>query len=1189
MTDGIVIQTACLGRPFRLGMLYDCRSDKLIPGMTLWNDKMLKSALNTTPQVGSDFEVIAEDSLEEKASKLDISGSLKLSFMGGLIEVSGSAKYLDDRKTSKQQSRVSLKYWSTSHFEQLTMEQLGNVEYPDVFSKKIATHVVTGVLYGADAIFVFDRMVSENENVRNVNGQVEALIKCLPGMSSIKGEVSIKMDENKKQNASKIECKFHGDLQLKQNPTTFEDAVHVFQQLPELLKGESGPCVIPKKVWLYPLSSLDSAAAKLVRDISVSLVSQAQHVMEELLDYSMECNDLMKSQICSEFTGIRTQISKFKSMVLQYRTEFSKQLCQLLPAIREGGKEEALLADLFTSKESSPFSTHSVNQWLQQRRNDIGILDSQLKSFRKVKCIKLLSSASDLGAIVNDHEYEYVVCFSFQMLKGNDPLLEKMETFLSTTQIPPPKGEAELWSKDQSIMAGMRKHVSKFTKFAQVNENREKVIFIVADLSHERSEGGTTILLYHNGESTKFDPPSTPNDIKEVQTTQSTVSLEWTKPNECESVSHYTVEYCEEQKKSKNEWKSEKCNREFIQVCSLHPATSYCFRVRAECKAGVSEFMELKAPVCTRKSDRLAEIMLAMSVKEESKKGPTIYKVNGDEMPLSDTLHKVSIGQPRRDVKEKVLMVLGATGAGKSTLINGMINYIFGVQWKDRFRFKLISEIGTSQAVSQTSKITAYTIYCMDGSKIDYNLTIIDTPGFGDTSGLERDKQITKQIKDFFSVKGRNGISHLDGIGFVTQSALSRLTPTQQYIFDSILSIFGKNVAENIFVMVTFADGQYPPVMSAIEAANIPQSGFFKFNNSAIFADVTQEKSTNEDDEEEEDNFDQMFWKMGVSSFKKFFTTFKKAETVSLTMTKDVLQVRECLETNVMGLQGQMKACLGEMEVLRQERDILKKHENEIATNQNFSKPVKVPYYDTQKTAKDEFVTNCLRCSQTCHWSCAFSDDDDKKYCSAMDRNGDAAKCTVCDGCHWREHKNTGVRFILKYRMETRTLEDLKKKYKTALQGKQAVEDMLKISQTKLEDEHAKLHQMIEESQQCLKKLDEIALKPNPLTQVQYIELLINSEKQQAKEGWMERVQYLEDTKQQAELLALMKDANDVDRRIEEEERKGEQGWEKKVLTLQQVKRIKCEVENIQKQRQEAKQGLWGTIKAAGKAMLGLN
>jgi energy-coupling factor transporter ATP-binding protein EcfA2 len=58
------------------------------------------------------------------------------------------------------------------------------------------------------------------------------------------------------------------------------------------------------------------------------------------------------------------------------------------------------------------------------------------------------------------------------------------------------------------------------------------------------------------------------------------------------------------------------------------------------------------------------------------------------------------------------ILVMGATGSGKTTLINGMINYIFNVQWEDTFRFQLIQEqtAGRSQVDSQTSRITAYDI-----------------------------------------------------------------------------------------------------------------------------------------------------------------------------------------------------------------------------------------------------------------------------------------------------------------------------------------------------------------------------------------------------------------------------------------------------------------------------------------------
>ena len=41
--------------------------------------------------------------------------------------------------------------------------------------------------------------------------------------------------------------------------------------------------------------------------------------------------------------------------------------------------------------------------------------------------------------------------------------------------------------------------------------------------------------------------------------------------------------------------------------------------------------------------------------------------------------------------KEKTIMVVGATGVGKSTLIDGLINFHLGVAWNETARFKLIS------------------------------------------------------------------------------------------------------------------------------------------------------------------------------------------------------------------------------------------------------------------------------------------------------------------------------------------------------------------------------------------------------------------------------------------------------------------------------------------------------------------
>ena len=535
---------------------------------------------------------------------------------------------------------------------------------------------------------------------------------------------------------------------------------------------------------------------------------------------------------------------------------------------------------------------------------------------------------------------------------------------------------------------------------------------------------------------------------------------------------------------------------------------------------------------------------LAVRMKDQS---TVIYnpasKISALKLPIKQTMYiakkgvaKYVLGAPTpgKVVSERVLMVVGATGAGKTTLINGMVNYIFGVEWDDDFRLMLVTEnTAKSQAHSQTSLITAYTIYPRHGSKFQYALTIIDTPGFGDTRGLERDKTIVQQIQEFFFIKDGNGIDHLDGIGFVAQASLARLTPIQNYVFHSILSVFGNDVANNLFIMVTFADGMDPPVMAAIAEAKIECKKYYKFNNSALLA--SNEKKSHDEDEE----FDKMFWKMGFISFKRFFDDFAKAEGVSLYLTKEVLRERKQLEVIVQGLQQQISAGVAKLEELRQEEIVLQQREAEVATNKDFKYTVEVTKQRKIDLPTGRYVTNCLVCNFTCHDDCIYSNNKDKYQCSAMDNGGEEdAKCCICpQKCHWEKHVNNPYYFEIYKEKEERTSEELQEKYKTALQGRSKVEAILSQINCYLLTVEDDVISKVTEVQRALQRLDKIALKQSPLTQVQHLDLLIEAEKQEGKPGYQSRIQIYEKAKKEAQILETAKN-NPEQLRILKEQRK---------------------------------------------------
>ncbi|XP_032903597.1 uncharacterized protein LOC116990166 [Amblyraja radiata] len=1235
------LQLAALGRPFQLGMLYDCRSDTLIQGVTLWDLQTLHKNLDRRDEPSTKFHIIASNSMESKSAALNVSGSLKASFLGGLVKVKGSAKFLSDTKASEQQARVTLQYKATTRFDQLAMNHLGkhNITYPSVFDEGSATHVITAVLYGAQAFFVFHQMASSTEKMQNMQGNMEAIIKLLPKIA-LQGEVSVEMTEEQKSHAEKFSCTFYGDLPLKNNPTTFKDAINIYATLPNLL-GPDGEHSVPITVWLYPLNKLDSKAAQLVRGISVGLVNRCQCALEQLNELVMRCKDLMKDSIAVQFSEIRQMLQQFREMCLEHTQIFQENLAAVLPTIRGGREEEGLLANILNNTEKSPFNGQSLTTWLDDEEREMKAVRRYLSLFQDVPIVK---SKGELDDKLMDPATDYVVCFTFTTLHRRDFYLSEANNYLRSItakkmQLPPSvdgacaTGHSEHWFNSRSVSQKMKEQSQSFLDFATVNKADEKVKFLVSSVQND-SIVGASIYLYEGGfvENESFVPPSQPEIPTLSGTTHDSVTLqlqpprcgtgeivgckveyrgsqqeEWTildTPDQCHSftipglqphqeyhfryravtnvgvskasesysgitrpasppgnpvlqdcspspilhwnepnqigvdvkIFRYRIEYREEPSVKTNMvgklWEEVKSSDTqcHYRLVGLKPETIYRVRVSADCGGAGSSaeseeaLIEIENPQNRIALDLLGETQLI------SRGNPSIYKLNLQKEVVNDSKQfvKFSFGKYTNAHKMKTFMVLGATGSGKTTLINGMINYILGVEWGDNFRYKLIQEeTGKSQAESQTSSITAYLLHHQVGFNIDYSLTIIDTPGFGDTMGIFRDKQITDDIRQFFT--STQGIDQVNAVCFVVQAALARLTHTQKYVFDSILAIFGKDIAENIRILVTFADGERPPILNALKVADVPcpkdESGmpmYFKFNNSAIFAqrpisENTGNLGTSGDSRREEDdnnNFAAMNWNMGENSMKKFFTALNTMEAKSLCLTREVLKERKQLEAIVEGLQIQVQAGLTKLDELRRTQQVLDQNQANLDANKDFEYEVNVVVKERKWIPY--LSNNCEQCDFTCDAPCLVAVESLGNWCTSMDSSGN---CTVCPlKCDWADHKRQFSRVICKTKKEMRTYSELKERYEKA-HGVKMTQQKVKESLVREYDAvHDKVMELIQQLSRSHKRLNEIALRPNPLSTPAYIDLMILDEKNYANPGYMGRIEALTTVKNMAEL-----------------------------------------------------------------------
>lgn len=370
-----------LGRSFHLGMLYNLPKDEVIAGVTLWGGDTLQSNSIRSPNFSCMYDVKSIDTTEERFKSLSIDGDASLSVICNLVKAEGAATFLQNRKASENVASVTMKYHVQTYFDQLPMEKLGNPEYLDSLKQVEATHVVTGIQYGADAFFVFEKGIEKTENRMEVEGRmklhINQMFPIIP--SDLKGDLKPSIDQLKTE--EKFNCMYFGDIIPDRNPSSEVEAIMLYQNLKAHL-GENYEKAVPKVIHLAPLNVISSLAStryipSICRRVSDKLVRHTHDLLDLFEALQDRIINAQKEVHCLpyQFGNFSGDIECFKNAVSNIKANFLANLAAILPRIRKEKENESKLVEILSAlKSGSPTCLDSLNAWLKFKRNEMEFL-----------------------------------------------------------------------------------------------------------------------------------------------------------------------------------------------------------------------------------------------------------------------------------------------------------------------------------------------------------------------------------------------------------------------------------------------------------------------------------------------------------------------------------------------------------------------------------------------------------------------------------------------------------------------------------------------------------------------------------------------------------------------------------------------------------------------------------------------
>jgi GTPase SAR1 family protein len=500
------------------------------------------------------------------------------------------------------------------------------------------------------------------------------------------------------------------------------------------------------------------------------------------------------------------------------------------------------------------------------------------------------------------------------------------------------------------------------------------------------------------------------------------------------------------------------------------------------------------------------------------------------------------------------ILILGETGVGKSTWINAFVNYLtydslddaiqaggleclipcsFSTQLKDpndpqgRFVQKDI-KVGKSRFENDGARGQSATqctaVYGVTIGKT--RVRLIDTPGIGDTRGLEQDNRNMADI-----LKVLRSYDKLHGILVLLKPNAARLTVMFRFCIKQLLTQLHRNAANNIVFGFTNTRGSnytpsdtFKPLETLLTEYKQVQMGLFEHNVYCFDSESFRYLAARQKGVDmglPEDN--RRSWSRSVAESKRFLehirglTPHQVRSTINLNETRDMIVrltepmalIAQKIQTSIAINNDQVKA-LHNTELSRSELEKCLYVQRETVESYEVGKPRTVCTHGDCVEVRNDFAgrdETVIVYKTMCHKPCYLGNevkrnqkgDEALRNCSAMDGK------EFCTGCthNYLDHMHIYYDYrSLTYRHENKDVSRELIKHASDIELQQAA---IRLRETAIAEFRLEHTQVQEAAIQFGFFLKRHAIEPYNDATIEYVDHLIQQEKLKVKSGGRKR------------------------------------------------------------------------------------